>query len=85
MDQIHADARDGLDRVLCADVSKFDGRTLRKTRDLILQFRSTIVATSPEGLKLVEARVRTLNRALSVDETLDALAPELARVSVHFA
>ncbi len=84
IDQIHADARDGLERLLCANVREFDGRMLRKTRDLILQLRYTIIASSPEAQELVEARVRTLNRALSEDETLDTLAPELAKVSVHF-
>ena len=41
-------------------------------------------ASSPEAQELVEARVRTLNRALTEDEALDTLAPELAKVSVHF-
>ena len=83
-DQIRADMQDALDRLLCADVSKFDGRMLRKARDHILQFRWMLAAGSPEGRKLIEAQVRTLNRALSEDEALEALAPELAKVSVHF-
>ncbi len=84
IDQIHADARAGLERLLCANVREFHGRMLRKTRDLILQLRYTIIASSPEAQELVEVRVRTLNRALSEDEALDTLAPELAKVSVHF-
>ena len=84
-DQIEETAQQGLDKILCADVSKFDGRMLRKTRDRILNFRRMLVVNSPEGRKLVEARVGTLNRALTVDETLDALAPLLAEVSVRFA
>ena len=83
-DQIHADARDGLERLLCANVREFDGRMLRKIRDQILQFRWIMAATCPEGRKLIEARVRTLDRALSEDEALEALAPQLAQVGVHF-
>ncbi len=87
LDQMRADAREGLERLLCADISKFDGRMLRKTRDHILQFRRTLVAMSPEAQKLLETRVRTLNldRPLSSDMALEILAPELAKVSVRFA
>ena len=85
IDQTHADARADLDRLLCADVKEFDGRMLRKTRDHILQLRRLIIVTSPEAQKLVEAQVRTLNRVLSEDETLDVLAPVLAKVSIRFA
>ena len=87
IEQIHEDTEDALDKLLFADVSKFDGRMLRKSRDHILQFRRIMVESSPEGRKLVEARIRSLSldRPLTEDETLDALAPELARVSVSFA
>ncbi len=89
IDQIHVDARAGLEGLLCTNVREFDGRMLRKTRDLILQLRYTIIASSPEVQELVEARVRTLNRALSEDEAsdmaLEILVPELAKVSVRFA
>ena len=91
LDQMRADAREGLERLLCADISKFDGRMLTKTRDHILRFRRTLVAMSPEAQKLLEARVDTLNldRPLSdaeaLDMALEILAPELAKVSVRFA
>ena len=91
MEQVHADTCAALDRLLCANVREFDGRMLRKTRDHILQLQYLIIVSSPEAHKLVEARVGTLNldKPLSEDDALDLafdqLAPELAKVSVHFA
>ncbi len=47
LNRIREIAQEGLDKILCADVSKFDGRLLRKTRDHILQLRNTIMVSSP--------------------------------------
>ncbi len=84
IDQIYENARADLDRLLCANVREFDGQMLRKIRDRILQFRYVIVTTSPGAQERIEARVGTLNRVLSAEETLELFAPELAQVSVRF-
>ena len=86
--ELATSAQRALDALLCVDIRQMDGRRLRKIRDQILLFRSMLAACSREGEKLIVAEVGKRDSdagPLTPEETIKALRPVLAHVSVRFA
>jgi len=73
--EVHRGAMDAIADILAADITKLNGRELRKLRDHLISLQLMAAVSSPEASRLIAQKLKELGRELTHDEVIECVGP----------